>query len=133
MNFIRKIKLKLFDHSEEKTIIGECEVHEDNLILSLQNTYQVINLRDLAYCMSDKGYTTFYLYSGKSFLASNPLKYFETQLPEYIFFRTHQSYYVNINFVDKYDKRGFLILTNGKKIPVSTRKRDAFIARLLNL
>jgi len=102
----------------------------DTLILSLQDAFQVIDLKDLMYCESDKGYTTFYLNDGKKHLASKSLKEFEAQLPKHTFTRPHQSFIVNLKFIEKYDKSGVIHLKNGVKIPVSTRKKDNFVTRL---
>lgn len=102
----------------------------DTLILSLQDSFQVIDLKDLMYCESDKGYTTFYLSNGKKHLASKSLKEFEEQLTKNSFTRPHQSFIVNLKFIEKYDKSGTIYLKNGMKIPVSTRKKDNFISRL---
>ena len=104
----------------------------ETLILSLQDTFQVIDLKDLMYCESDKGYTTFYLNNGKKHLASKPLKEFEGQLIQHSFTRPHQSFIVNLKFIEKYDKSGTIYLKNGIKIPVSTRKKDSFITRLFS-
>lgn len=105
---------------------------EDKLVLRLQEGYQVVIVSQLMYCQSDKGYTTFYLADGKSYIASKPIKEFESQLPNNIFVRTHQSYLVNMDYVDKYDKNGYIFLKNGKQVPVSTRKKEEFINRLLH-
>lgn len=102
----------------------------DTLILSLQDAFQVVDLKDLMYCESDKGYTTFYLNNGKKHLASKSLKEFETQLNQHAFTRPHQSYIVNLKYIEKYDKSGTIYLKNGTKIPVSVRKKDNFVTRL---
>ena len=105
---------------------------QDTLILSLHDSFQVIELKDLMYCESNKGYTTFYLEGGKKHLASKPLKEFEAQLEAHTFTRPHQSFMVNLSFIEKYDKSGTIHLKNGKKIPVSTRKKDTFLSRLFS-
>ncbi|WP_064967667.1 LytR/AlgR family response regulator transcription factor [Tenacibaculum ovolyticum] len=109
-------------------------LNNDNeiLILSLQDSFQIIELKDLMFCESDKGYTTFYLSNGKKYLASKPLKEFESNLSQNSFTRPHQSFIVNLKFIEKYDKSGTIYLKNGKKIPVSTRKKDNFLTRLFN-
>ena len=78
----------------------------DTLILSLHDAFQVINLQELMYCESDKGYTTFYLNDGKKHLASKSLKEFEEQLNQQYFTRPHQSFIVNLKFIDRYYKSG---------------------------
>ena len=102
------------------------------LILSLQDSFQLIELKDLMFCESDKGYTTFYLSNGKKYLASKSLKEFENKLTQSSFTRPHQSFIVNLKFIEKYDKSGTIHLKNGKKIPVSSRKKDNFLTRLFN-
>lgn len=106
--------------------------HDDaTLVLSLSDSFQVINLQELLYCESDKGYTTFYLANDKKYVASKPLKEYEEKLEKVNFTRPHQSFMVNLKFIDKYDKSGIIYLKNGKKIPVSSRKKDAFITTFL--
>ena len=102
----------------------------NRIVLSLLEGYQIISFQDLIYCSSDKGYTTFHLVDGRSFIASKAIKDFELQLPSEFFIRTHQSYIVNINFVDKLDKNRMIYLKNGKMIPLAIRKKEEFISKL---
>lgn len=103
----------------------------DKIILSLHDSFQVINLSKLMFCKSDKGYTTFYCTDNKKYVVSKTLKEFEEQLSKADFVRPHQSYLVNLNFIDKYDKAGDICMINGERIPVSFRKKDLFLSRLL--
>ncbi len=113
-----------------KTVKAAWKNETPKLILSLQDSFQVINLDELMYCESDKGYTSFYCHNEK-YIASKTLKEFEEQLLEANFTRPHQSFMVNLKFIDKYDKSGVIYLKNGKKIPVSSRKKDVFLAAFL--
>ncbi|WKK60030.1 MULTISPECIES: LytTR family DNA-binding domain-containing protein [unclassified Sphingobacterium] len=94
---------------------------------------QIVNVEDILYCYSDKGYTTFNLKDGVSLMVSKVIKHFEAMLPPEQFIRCHQSYLINSHFIHKYYKDGQLEMRDGKKIPVSNRKREAimqFIERL---
>ena len=104
---------------------------DSNLILSLHDSFQVIDLNELLFCESDKGYTTFYCNDGKKYVVSKTLKEFEEQLTSTNFVRPHQSYMVNLKFIDKYEKSGAIHLKNGKKIPVSSRKKETFLSAFL--
>ncbi|UZD22943.1 LytTR family DNA-binding domain-containing protein [Algoriphagus halophytocola] len=104
---------------------------DSTLVLSLSDSFQVIDLSELLYCESDKGYTTFHLSNGKKHMASKPIKSYEEQLEKAHFTRPHQSFMVNLKFIDKYDKSGTIYLKNGKQIPVSFRKKDAFLTTFL--
>ncbi|WP_178985083.1 LytR/AlgR family response regulator transcription factor [Winogradskyella helgolandensis] len=107
--------------------------NEDHkLILSLQDSFQVIDLNELLFCETDKGYTTFYCNDGKKYMVSKTLKEFENQLSKANFIRPHQSFMVNLKFIDRYDKSGTIHLKNGKKIPVSTRKKESFLNTFLS-
>ncbi|WP_418510556.1 LytR/AlgR family response regulator transcription factor [Corallibacter sp.] len=115
-----------------KTVKSVWNNEDSKLILSLHDSFQVIDLNELMYCESDKGYTSFYCSNGKKHVVSKTLKTFEDQLNAANFTRPHQSYMVNLKFIDKYDKSGTIYLKNGKKIPVSSRKKDAFVSSFLN-
>lgn len=129
-------KVKQLSITEQKEQINVAKQvwnnQEDKLILSLQDSFQVVDLNELMYCESDKGYTTFYCNDGKKHLVSKTLKEFEERLTKANFTRPHQSFMVNLKFIDKYDKSGVIHLKNGKKIPVSSRKKEQFVTAFLN-
>ncbi|NHN25305.1 response regulator transcription factor [Flavobacterium jejuense] len=104
----------------------------DQLILSFHDSFQVIDLNELLFCESDKGYTTFYCCNDKKYVVSKTLKEFEERLLKANFLRPHQSFMVNLKFIDKYDKSGVIHLKNGKKVPVSSRKKESFLTSFLN-
>lgn len=85
---------------------------------------QIIQISDIVYCQSDKGYTTFFLNDGSKILVSKVLKEYQTLLPASVFIRCHQSYLVNVNYISKYYKDGNLQLTTKDLIPVSERKKE---------
>nr|WP_275126033.1 LytTR family DNA-binding domain-containing protein [Zhouia amylolytica] len=98
----------------------------------MHDSFQVIDLNELLFCESDKGYTTFYCNDDKKHVVSKTLKEFEERLSNTDFIRTHQSFIVNLRFIDKYDKSGVIYLKNGKKIPVSSRKKEQFLTTFLS-
>lgn len=120
-------------HREKLSTVKKLMGNEnETIVLSLQDSYQVIDLNELLYCESDKGYTTFYCTEEKKFVVSKTLKEFEEILLNNNFLRPHQSYMVNLKFIDKYDKSGEIVLRNQKKIPVSTRKKESFLSSFLS-
>ncbi|APY07620.1 DNA-binding response regulator [Winogradskyella sp. J14-2] len=131
---LNKVKqLTVIEQKEQINVAKQVWNTQGNqLILSLQDSFQVVDLDALMYCESDKGYTTFYCNNGKKYLISKTLKVFEARLNDANFIRPHQSFMVNLKFIDKYDKSGVIHLKNGKKIPVSSRKKDQFVSAFLN-
>jgi len=130
---IKKVTTETTNSKNNYTIVKEqlIDNKKERLVLKTQEGFQIIDYNNLVYLESDKGYSTFYMENNKHFLASKPIKEFESQLPASKFLRVHQSYIINMNFVDKYDKTGYVYLKTGKTIPVAVRRKDDFLKRLL--
>lgn len=79
-------------------------------------------------------YTYVYLTDGKKMLVCKNIKAFAEKLPQDEFVRVHKSYIINVNAISKYVKSdgGYLVLDNGKNIPVSVRKKHALTGLLEN-
>jgi two-component system LytT family response regulator len=45
------------------------------------------------------------------------------------FYRVHKSYLINLSHITRFEKQegGYIILTNGVKVPVSSRKREELL------
>ena len=96
------------------------------------STIQLLPFEEIVYCQGDSGYTTFFMKDGRKILASKYMKLIESALPQNIFLRTHQSYIINRNFIEEYNREGFLVMRNGAIVPVSTRSRVKIIENLSN-
>jgi len=100
----------------------------NRIVLRSQQYLHAIEINEIIYCHSHEGYTTFYLRDGKKILTSRHLKEYEEMLPSIQFLRTHQSYLINTQFIDKYQKEdGYLILRDGTQIPVASRRISEII------
>lgn len=91
---------------------------------------EFVNLNDINYCQSDNNYTHVFLKDGTNLLISKTLRYIEEMLCDYHFFRVHNSYIVNLNYVKRYVKGdgGYLLLENGKDITVSRSKKAELLS-----
>jgi two-component system, LytTR family, response regulator len=126
--------------SLENQLLNFFEQYEKNsqsrkLVLKTAGEFNIVDISDIVYCQSDNSYTTFYFNNNESIIVSKGMKEYEDLLTEYNFFRPHNSYLVNLNFVKKLDKSdgGFLVLKTGKEIPVSIRKKARLISVLDSL
>jgi len=99
------------------------------LVLHTEKNIHVIDTKDITRCESDAGYTSFIIINNKKIIVSKNLKHFEELLSDCHFFRTHQSHLVNLNYIDHYVKTdgGYLVMKDGKAIPVSQRKKEQFL------
>ncbi len=91
-----------------------------------------IETKKIIRCEADGNYTCFFLANENKILVSKTLKEFEELLTDYDFFRVHNSHLVNLNHVVKYLKVGgdIVVMTDGSKIEISRRKKEAFLERL---
>jgi two-component system, LytTR family, response regulator len=105
------------------------------LVLKTQESVHVVDLDDIIRCEADRNYTSFYLKGSKKILVSKTLKEYETLLSSHNFLRVQQSHLININYVDRYDKKngGAVVMKDGSEVPLSPAKRDIFFNRLENL
>ncbi|EDM34796.1 response regulator [Pedobacter sp. BAL39] len=88
---------------------------------------QIVDVDDILYCFSDRGYTTFFLKDDVSLMVSKVIKHYEAMLPDTQFIRCHQSYLINSQYIHKYYKDGQIEMKDGKMIPVSSRKRETIL------
>lgn len=103
---------------------------ESRIVLHTLEFMQVLQLKEIIYCQSEGGYTNFFLTENRKIMVSKPLKFYDELLPQKWFLRPHQSYLVNILYVDKFLKSGTIILKNKTEIPVSGRRKDAIIQQI---
>jgi two-component system LytT family response regulator len=101
----------------------------DRIALPTLEGLQILQSEDIYYCESDGGYTRFFLNNGKVSLISKTLKEVEEVLESKGFCRIHNSYLINLRYVQKYVRGdgGEVIMANGSNIPVSRNKKQDFL------
>jgi len=105
------------------------------LVLKTQESVHVVDLEQIIRCEADRNYTSFFLKDSKKILVSKTLKEYETLLAAHNFLRVQQSHLINIDYVDRYDKKngGAVVMKDGSEVPLSPAKREVFFKRLENL
>ncbi len=102
------------------------------ITLPTGNAYEIVNIKDIIRCEADGSYTTFYLNDKRKLVISAGLKHYEELLPEIDFIRVHHHHLINMNHVLRFLKEdgGYAIMSDGSKIEISRRKKEAFMDRL---
>ena len=86
---------------------------------------------DILYAESDGNYSTLYLLNNKKIVLTKKLKEVSELLPSDHFFRIHNSYIINLNKIKEFIKTdGYVVLENGKRIPVSRQRKSDFLGKL---
>ena len=63
-------------------------------------------------------------------MVSHTLKDYESILTDYGFVRVHKSHLVNMKYVSRMDRDGFIWLSNGQSVPVSRRRKEEVLSML---
>jgi two-component system, LytTR family, response regulator len=96
--------------------------------ISCDGKIYFLDPEEILYCESDGNYCNVYLENAQKLFLTQILKNVEEKLPKNIFYRVHNSFVVNLNKVREYQKNeGYLVLTNGKHVPVSRTKKSLFV------
>ncbi len=108
---------------------------KDKIILKTATDVFIVKISDIYNCKSDRAYTTFLFEDDKQILVSKPLKEFEEILEQHNFIKTHQSHLVNLKYVERFHKKdgGYLVLTNGRELPIAIRKKEIVLQAMENL
>jgi len=123
-------KYKLLNDS-----LKDSQKPHERLALHTQDKIHIVNIQDIIRCESNINYTEFFFQNGKKLLVTRTLKDFEDLLSDQGFYRVHQSFLVNTRFIKEFLKAdgGFLLMSDGSMIPVSTRKRPEVMKMLEGL
>jgi two-component system, LytTR family, response regulator len=135
---LRAVIKRIVQQSSRVNIVRKLEVLEENFqpknslskiaIPSLDGLL-FFNISDIIHLEAQSNYTAIYFINHPKLIASRTLKEFEDILPPDIFFRTHHSHLINLNYIKRYIKGdgGQIEMQNGNFIDVSRRKKDEFL------
>jgi two-component system LytT family response regulator len=118
------------------------EVLMDNVLSNKPKKIAVSNLEGINYinvdeiiCVQAEGsYSIIHQTDGRKIILSKNLKEYESLFVFYDFFRPHNSYIVNLQYVERFNGRDGAIIEmkNGLEIPISRRKKDQFLKIMNN-
>jgi len=133
---INKAKMKIkegINLQDYKMLIEKMKIIEPlkRIAVSCKNGYEFVQVENIIRCEGDQKYTKIFLENGRTLLSCQNLGIYKNKLSER-FFLCHKSHLVNGSKIQKYIKDGFVILTDGVKIPVAKRRKEAFL-RFLHL
>lgn len=105
------------------------------IALHTQDKLVVVPIDHIVRCESDGNYTRFVLQDQKPILVAKTLKEYDELLSDSDFLRVHQSHLVNLMEVRAFVRHdgGYIEMTDGSKVPVSTRKRADVVERISSL
>lgn len=101
----------------------------ERLALPTNEGYQMVKFSNIMFCEGLDNYNRVHTFFGENYLISKTLKKMEELLPEESFVRIHRSYIVNLNYVNEFRRKEgqHVILTDGRELPVSARKKEQLL------
>lgn len=132
---------KVQQRIDDKALNGGLEILMQNLkgnqtehqiAIATSDGYQMVKVSNIIYLNADGSYTEFILKNKEHILASKNIKEFENLLEGHGFFRIHKQSMVNMAEVTKYvrGEGGNVVMSNGKSIDVSRRRKEEFLQLL---
>lgn len=93
------------------------------------NGFELLPLEEIVRLEADSNYTTIHTLANKKRVISKPLGHFENLLPPKNFFRVHASHVIHLKHIRRYVKGrgGHLEMLDGSVVPVSARRKSAFL------
>lgn len=95
---------------------------------------QFIDLDEIIYAEASDNIAIIYLNNKEMIKLTRSLGWLEEQLEAYKFCRIHHSYLINFRHLKEYirNEGGYVVMTNGKAISISRRRKDDFLQKLEN-
>lgn len=105
-----------------KTLLHRCAAEPYKIAFATLDGIQYVSATCIRYCRADDNYCHIMLTNGERILMSRTLKWVAALLPKHQFIRTHASYMVQVNAINRFDAE-YVILDCGTRIPVSRSHR----------
>ena len=85
-----------------------------------------IRWEEISYFKSNDNYCMLVDTGGESHFVAKSLKWVESKLDDYCFYRIHKSYFINIQAITQYKRKGTgcLRMECGNEIPISKAKKS---------
>ncbi|MBL7900235.1 MAG: response regulator transcription factor [Crocinitomicaceae bacterium] len=114
-------------------LLKENFVKAKRIALNTLEKIHIVNVEEILRCESNINYTMFYFTDGTKLLVTKTLKEFDNLLSGHNFIRVHQSHLINTNFIKEFLKSaGEIVMKDGTRVPVSTRKKQVLMDMISN-
>ncbi len=101
---------------------------QHKIALPIAEGVEFIKVDDILYIRADGSYTHFYLKNKENLTVSKNLKFFESILTDYGFFRIHNSTLVNLKYIKKIGKSsgGYVVMEDNEEFSISKSRKEEF-------
>lgn len=110
--------------------LGVQNFQDKKIVIPSQDGLEFVKIADIVHFEGDNGYTQIIFTNRKPILSSNSIGHFSKILNNKSFYLIHKSHLINLNYIEKYLNEGYVVLSNGSKLPVSRVRRQEFLNSL---
>jgi two-component system LytT family response regulator len=113
--------------------VGALQLSQQKMAVPTINGLSFITMSDIIRFEARGNYTAIHVTNGEILMATRTIKEYELLLPESIFCRIHNSFIINLQKIQKYQKGrgGYVVMEDGSEIEVATRRRQEFLQKLV--
>lgn len=132
---VKKVYQKFIEKENKQnkitTLINEIIGKQSKIAITTFEKTIYLKITDIVRIEGDGNYVRIITNNHENYFISKKLKDFQEQLPGNLFFRVHNSYLINIEFVKSIlNKDSSIIMTDGTVIPLSRKKREEFLEHM---
>lgn len=128
---VERVRGSVSKIQEQEKNNNEGNYTSNRLLIHQLNNVIFINHDDILYLKADNNYTGI-ITAKRKVVASKTIKFFEGQLPSSKFYRCHQSYIVNLDYMTEYSKSDqTIVMKDGTMIPLSKNKKEGLFKLLM--
>ena len=104
----------------------------DKLLIKNRGGINFIHSKEIVVVAAEGNYATIHLIDGEQLFVAKTLKYYNDILSENMaFFRVHQSYLININFINRIDDNSKITISNyNETVPIARRRKRILLNRI---
>ncbi|MEL1245357.1 LytTR family DNA-binding domain-containing protein [Flavobacterium sp. DGU11] len=104
----------------------EPKPEKQQVILPTMEGFEIVKMEEIVRLKGNGNFTDLYLINGTKKMACRFLKHFSDMLP-LPFIRVHKSHIVNLNFIKRYNKGGYITLEDGAEVEISPTYKEDFL------
>lgn len=126
---------KVAEYYDNKSEQSNDAQKPERLTLSHTGGFTVVEIKDITRLEADNNYTKVFTTDKKMYYVSKPLKVFEDNLKDIIFFRVHRSFIINLNHVKEFlrEDGGTIVMMDDTKIQLPKTRTNDFMEAVKKL
>lgn len=125
-------KQKLERYEVLKYNIKNVGKQDTKIALASTEAYDFVKVSNIIRCEGWQKYTKIHISNGTTIVSSYNIGVYKDMLESYGFYSCHKSHLINEHLIERYLKEGNVIMSDGSQVPVSRRKKEEFMQKVIN-